>query len=206
MEEDLLAAIAAAPDDPAPREVYADWLLSQNDERGELLALELADRRGELWDENAMLRLLTLVACYGFPAQLGDHDDERLPFEGGGGFPAQYECTFNGHHYYVRYRRHDLSVSIDHGEIDSGIDYPTGLELDLASDGELDDTERDVILSVIGRAIRADRPLETLQIPSWEAIVHIGRLGPLRPPPHPLFGVVDYERWYLLWKRWNRRP
>lgn len=205
MEADLLAAIAAAPDDPGPREVYVDWLLSQNDERGELLALELADRRGELWDENAMLRLLTLVARHGFPAQPGDYDDERLPFEDRA-FPAEYECTFGGHHYHVWYGRRGLGVSIDHGEIDSGVDYPNGIELDLASDDELDDTERDVILSVIGRAIRADRPLDTLQIPSREAIVHIGRLGPLRPPQHPLFGVVDYERWYLLWKRWNRQP
>jgi uncharacterized protein (TIGR02996 family) len=39
-EADLIAAIAAAPDDDAPRLVYADWLQARDDPRGELIALE----------------------------------------------------------------------------------------------------------------------------------------------------------------------
>jgi len=39
----LLAAIHAAPDDDAPRAVYADWLVERGDRRGELIALQLAD-------------------------------------------------------------------------------------------------------------------------------------------------------------------
>lgn len=41
-EADLLAAIYAAPDDDAPRSVYADWLLDRSDPRGEFIALSLA--------------------------------------------------------------------------------------------------------------------------------------------------------------------
>jgi uncharacterized protein (TIGR02996 family) len=39
-EAGLLAAIAAAPDDEAPRLVYADWLTQRDDPRGELIALQ----------------------------------------------------------------------------------------------------------------------------------------------------------------------
>src|SRR5438045_2136910 len=40
-EADLLAAIAAAPDDDAPRLVYADWLQDRGDARGELIAADV---------------------------------------------------------------------------------------------------------------------------------------------------------------------
>jgi uncharacterized protein (TIGR02996 family) len=40
--DDLLAAIRAAPDDDAPRAVYADWLLERGDPLGELIAIQLA--------------------------------------------------------------------------------------------------------------------------------------------------------------------
>lgn len=36
----LLAAVLAAPDDDAPRLVYADWLLEQGDPRGEFIAVQ----------------------------------------------------------------------------------------------------------------------------------------------------------------------
>ena len=36
----LIAAILAAPDDDAPRLVYADWLMERGDPRGELIALQ----------------------------------------------------------------------------------------------------------------------------------------------------------------------
>jgi uncharacterized protein (TIGR02996 family) len=38
---DLLAAVLAAPDDDAPRQVYADWLMERGDPRGEFIALQL---------------------------------------------------------------------------------------------------------------------------------------------------------------------
>ncbi len=40
MSEALLAAIVEAPDDDAPRLVYADWLQAQGDPRGELIQLQ----------------------------------------------------------------------------------------------------------------------------------------------------------------------
>ena len=41
-EEELLAAVFAAPDDDAPRRVYADWLLERGDPRGEFIQLQCA--------------------------------------------------------------------------------------------------------------------------------------------------------------------
>ena len=41
VEAGLLAAIYAAPDEDAPREVYADWLSQRGDPRGEFIALQL---------------------------------------------------------------------------------------------------------------------------------------------------------------------
>lgn len=38
----LLAAIARAPDDVAPRQVFADWLMERNDPRGEFIRAQLA--------------------------------------------------------------------------------------------------------------------------------------------------------------------
>lgn len=39
-ERDMLRAIHDAPDDDAPRRVYADWLLERGDPRGELIQLQ----------------------------------------------------------------------------------------------------------------------------------------------------------------------
>jgi uncharacterized protein (TIGR02996 family) len=44
-EADLLAAIAAAPDDDAPRMVYADALIERGDPRGEFVALSCKPAR-----------------------------------------------------------------------------------------------------------------------------------------------------------------
>jgi uncharacterized protein (TIGR02996 family) len=46
-EAELLAAVFANPDDDAPRMVYADWLQERGDARGELIALQLANRTGK---------------------------------------------------------------------------------------------------------------------------------------------------------------
>ncbi|HEY1550809.1 MAG TPA: TIGR02996 domain-containing protein [Kofleriaceae bacterium] len=40
MTDALIEAIVAAPDDDAPRLVYADWLIERGDARGELIALQ----------------------------------------------------------------------------------------------------------------------------------------------------------------------
>jgi uncharacterized protein (TIGR02996 family) len=59
-EAALLAAIRAAPDDDAPRLVYADWLTERGDPRGELITLQcraeedpqIAERVKALLDEH----------------------------------------------------------------------------------------------------------------------------------------------------------
>lgn len=51
MEDELLAAIAAAPDDDNPRLVYADHLLQRGDLRGELIGLQCALARADAGDE-----------------------------------------------------------------------------------------------------------------------------------------------------------
>ena len=47
VEDELLAAIIAAPDDDAPRLVLADWLSERGDPRGEQIAVEVALARAE---------------------------------------------------------------------------------------------------------------------------------------------------------------
>jgi uncharacterized protein (TIGR02996 family) len=66
---ELLAVIAAQPDDPDPQLVLADHLLAAGDPRGELIVLDHLDRStpGSLTDPAALDRLLLLAATYGFP-------------------------------------------------------------------------------------------------------------------------------------------
>ena len=45
-EAELLAAVHAAPDDDAPRLVFADWLLERGDDRGELITLQFQSAAG----------------------------------------------------------------------------------------------------------------------------------------------------------------
>jgi uncharacterized protein (TIGR02996 family) len=51
MEAELIAAIAAAPDDDEPRLVYADALMQRGDPRGELVALQCRIARADAADE-----------------------------------------------------------------------------------------------------------------------------------------------------------
>ena len=52
-EAALVAAIAAAPDDDAPRLVFADWLAERGDLRGELIHLQVARAAMRAGDERA---------------------------------------------------------------------------------------------------------------------------------------------------------
>src|SRR4051794_31566535 len=61
-ERDLRAAILAAPDDLAPRLVYADWLSERGDPRGEHIVLQCAEGRE---DEARELRRRALWQRYG---------------------------------------------------------------------------------------------------------------------------------------------
>ncbi|MDQ3297523.1 MAG: TIGR02996 domain-containing protein [Myxococcota bacterium] len=214
---DLLAAISADPDDEAPQLVIADWLLASGDPRGELIILDHHDRTvaGGLTDPDAIERLLLLSAEYSFPR--ARPDDPMLPFVGGGGHPVQYEVDFAGHHYYVRYRHHSLSVSIDDGAVESAVEYPDGFEedLDLPSSGEWSDDETAVILQLLSDAIRAGTPLPELVFPYMSQPLPVYDGGPLRGYRLPAkfttprgiardrYGLAarDYHRWHWIWHR-----
>ncbi len=213
---DLLAAITADPDDEAPQLVIADWLLANGDLRGELIILDHHDRTSPsgLTDPDAIERLLLLAAEYSFP-RARDADDPMLPFVGGGGHPVQYEVDFGDHHYYVRYRHGTLSVSIDDGAIESGVDYPDGYDLELASEGEWSDEECATILQLLSDAIRAGTPLPDLVFPYMPDPLPLYDGGPLRGYRLPAkftiprgiardrYGLAarDYHRWHWIWHR-----
>ncbi len=220
---ELLAAIAAQPGDPDPQLVLADHLLAAGDPRGELIVLDHLERStpGGLTDPAAIDRLLLLAATYGFPCARNEVEP-MLPFEGGGGYAVEYEVDYEGHHYYVHYRYMDLSVSIDDGAIDSGIDDPDGFprELNTVGTGDWTDEERHEILTLLSDAIRAGTPLRELQfrcagdrLPQYPG-------APMRaywlPEPfvaahglsrdHHGLAARDYHRWHALWKRLQRLP
>jgi uncharacterized protein (TIGR02996 family) len=70
-EAELVAGIAAAPDDDAPRIVYADWLLERGDPRGDLMTAQCALARADADDrpfaETGPLRerVAELIAAHG---------------------------------------------------------------------------------------------------------------------------------------------
>jgi uncharacterized protein (TIGR02996 family) len=61
-DQALLAAIRAAPDDDAPRLVYADRLMERGDPRGEMIVLQCRDARG---DKIVHERLKALLDAHG---------------------------------------------------------------------------------------------------------------------------------------------
>jgi uncharacterized protein (TIGR02996 family) len=213
---ELVRAIEEDPDDPAPQLVIADWLLVHGDPRGELIVLDHRERAGQLTDPAALEQLLLLAAEYTFPCAR-EPDESTLPFVGGGGFPVQYELDHGGHHYYVRYRHRDLSVTIDDGAIDSGVAYPEAYadELDFSSDGDWVDEEAAETLAVLSDAIRAGTPFPELrfkamrpQLPQYDGgSRRVYRLPEDFTRPRGLardrYGLAarDYHRWHAIWNR-----
>jgi uncharacterized protein (TIGR02996 family) len=63
-EAALLAAIRAAPDDDAPRLVYADWLTERGDARGAMIVAQCESKSGALVESRALpaVQLAALVA------------------------------------------------------------------------------------------------------------------------------------------------
>lgn len=217
LEDALIAAIAAEPDDEAPQLVLADWLQSVGDARGELILLDHRDRStpGGLTEPEALERLLLLAAAYGFP-HARDEPSVRLPFEGGGAYPVQHEVTYDGHHYYVHYRHHMLSVTIGDGAIASGLDHPEGYgPLELLDSGDWSAEEADVILSILSDAIREGTPLSALCFPytAWPLPQFPGTphrvyalptdYAAARGIARDRYGLAarDYHRWHAIWSR-----
>ena len=83
---------------------------------------------------------------------------------GGGSYPVQYEASFGGHEYYVRYRHSWLTITRDPcAEREEEILVQQLAEED-ADDGSWSDKETNVYLHLISEAIR-NGSLESLVIP-----------------------------------------
>jgi uncharacterized protein (TIGR02996 family) len=203
-EAELLAAMRAAPGDEGPIHVYADWLLSRGDPRGELIMLDQRERAGSTMTLAELDRLLELASEHGFPWLPDDPCAGIFRFDGGGAFPTQYFLEHGGHHYYLRHR-YGFSIHVDH---------VTVFEDTLAtrSSNEWTFCETNVILAIVSAAITSGQPLSELEFPDdLEAHprFHPGR-SPLYSFPHGLYPahrmleLRDVPRWYQLWDRRQR--
>ena len=204
-EAELLAAIAANPDDADTRMVYADWLTGRGDRRGELIMLDHKERTtpGGLTHPDQLASLLRLAAEHGFP-HLPDPDTHVLPFEQLGRDVVDFRVDHGGHHYMLA-RRDTLFLKIDHGE-------PVH-NLSMTIRRRWTDEETNVMLSITSRAIRDGVPFERLVFPGEDEIrSHPDhRLGPL--PMYFSAEILedfeatwmlrarDHKRWYTIYDR-----
>jgi uncharacterized protein (TIGR02996 family) len=205
-EEDLLAAIRDHPGDDSIL-VFADWLLSRGDRRGDLLVLDHRDRTtpGGLRDPDSLVGLLRLAAEFGFP-HLPDPDEHLLPWRQVGRL-HEYLADHAGRRYWLRcYPNGLIAWKVDDEPL-AGNRTCGGLQLT--------DEETNVILSIASRGVRAGVPFEDLTFPATPEAMRVHpdhRLGPLPMYlAHELaedFGrddwslrARDYDRWYALWHR-----
>lgn len=217
VQDELIEAIAADPDDPAPQLVIADWLTTMDDLRGELIVLDHADRKaGGLDDPEAIERYLLLAAEYGFP-HAREEEHGRLPFTFTNGYPEEYELLYNGHHYRVDFTNSDFFIEIDAGAIDSGVGHPDGFpeELPASYRGYWYPEETQAVLAALSEAIRAGTPFPELVFPFGKELLPQYPGVPLRcyrlpdaftQPrglPRSRFGLAarDYHRWHGVWHR-----
>jgi len=206
MEEyDLLAAIREAPDDDAPRLVYADWLLAHGDARGALIILDRRDAQGALDTRTGVERLLELASIHGFPRLPHDPCAHVLRFSGVGSFPTQYHVTHEGHDHDLRWR-YGFTIDVDDVTVFEG-------HLDTLTTNEWTFRETNVILAIVSAAIRAGAPLADLVFPDQAGFLahpsfHLGR-SPSYGFPESYdtarsLEVRDFGRWHGLYRRRQR--
>jgi uncharacterized protein (TIGR02996 family) len=208
-ESELLAAIAASPDD-ATRLVYADWLLARHDElsrkRGELIMLDYKERttEGGLASPDQMGQLLRLAAELGFP-HLPDPDAELVAFEQIGRDNADWRFACNGRRYGLRRELDVLILATD------------GLLMfenrSLAITGRWTDSQTNAILTIVLRVIQNGADFSALRFP---AIAQLAALPAHRLGPLPryfsaevledfeadwLLSARDHARWYEIYER-----
>jgi uncharacterized protein (TIGR02996 family) len=206
-ESELLAAIAASPDD-ATRLVYADWLLASHDERsrkrGELIMLDYKERttEGGLASPDQVGQLLRLAAELGFP-HLPDPDADLHVFEQVGRDNAHWRFTCNGRRYELR-RDVGLSLATD-GTI---VENTT-----LAIAGRWTDAQTNAILTIVLRAVQNGADFRLLRFPDpvQLAALPAHRLGPLPRyfsaevledfEADWLLSARDHTRWYAIYER-----
>ncbi len=197
-EAQLLAAIAAAPDDESTRLVYADWLIARGDRRGELIVLDHLERTtpGGLAHPDQLASILRLAAELGFP-HLPDPDAALLAFDQIG----------RGDHYRVFHSGHRYSV---HSTGDA-ISLQRDAERPIDSEhykwfGPWSDRATTVMLTIALAAITKGAPFEHVVFPDHLTIRDYAeyRLGPF--PMYFCAEIVeDFERDHLLRARDHAR-
>ncbi len=217
LEDQLLTAVAADPEDEGALLVLADWLQSIGDARGELILLDHGDRAnpGGLADPTALERLLLLAAEYGFP-RARPHQDAALAFTRVGRYPIQCQVDHDGRRYDLRYDDHALSILVDEEAIYSSLGASDEIALPRATrSGDWTDEEARVILTIVSDAIRAGSPIEELRFPYSERPLPVYDGGPARVYELPFefraprgllrwrYGLAarDHERWHATWDR-----
>jgi uncharacterized protein (TIGR02996 family) len=197
-EAELLAAIAASPDDDQTRLVYADWLLARGDRRGELLMLDHLERTtpGGLTHPDQLASMLRLAAELGFP-HLPDPDIALLAFEPIGR-ADHYRMFHGGHRYTLLGQLGELSLAID----DQRPIYAKHYALHTA----WDDYTTNVVLTIAQQAIAADLPFDRVVFPDGTVI---SDHPDYRKGPFPMYFsaevVEDFERDYLIRARDHAR-
>jgi uncharacterized protein (TIGR02996 family) len=203
-ESELLAAIAASPDD-ATRRVYADWLLERGDVRGELIMLDYLERTtpGGIAKPDQVGQLLRLAAEHGFP-HLPDPDAELLAFEQLGRGNEHWRLLRNNREYELRRNANVLTLAVDGARIENGT---VGIR------GRWTDAQTNAILTIVLRVIQNNVDFQMLLFPSVEQIATLPahRLGPL--PKYYSAEVIedfgsdwllqarDHARWYEIYER-----
>jgi uncharacterized protein (TIGR02996 family) len=204
-EAELLAAIAATAAveigstelSDQTRLVYADWLTSQGDRRGELIILDYKERTtpGGLTHPDLVASLLRLAAEFGFP-HLPDPDAHMLPWEQLGR-DHDYRVEYDGHTYTLA-RRGSLLLTIDDARPIENI------TLTLAE--RWTDPQVNVIMSIVSRAIRKHTPFERVVFPTPDEMRAMPehRLGPL-PMYYSAEIIEDFEGEWMLRARDHAR-
>lgn len=198
-ERDLLAAIAASPDEPT-RLVYADWLLAQGDRRGELIHLDHKERttEGGLTSPDQAGQLLRLAAEFGFP-HLPDPDAELLAIQQIGRENSEWRVG----DYTLRRRGDALELQQDHGVLIEN--------RSLALTRRWTDPQTNAILTIVLRVIQNRASFESLVFPAHLETLAAHRLGPL-PMYYSAEVLEDFEadwllrardhaRWYAIYDR-----
>lgn len=203
-EAQLLAAIAAEPDDESLRLVYADWLIACGDPRGELIVLDHLERTtpGGLVHPDQIASLLRLAAELGFP-HLPDPDAALLAFEQVG----RGDCyrTFHGGHAFMLHGGDGISLQ-------RGNERPI-YNPNFRLSGRWSDPATNVILTIALGAIRDAVPFERVVFPRPDELQHhpAYRFGPFPMcfsgelvdsfESDYLLRARDHARWYALYNR-----